>query len=317
MLSLATILCFRLWSKDMSFAYIQGAKKIRRRVYLKRSPEFQLANDQLLEILRLLYGLSDPEDYWHATFVKHMERSYDAEQGVRFVTILSHRSIKTARHDGNERRRYSQREQHSMFFQQLTRRLLDAKTREYYNLTFAEVTIATRNDGSLLMHQADYAKKIQLLDKRCTYEQFRSRRHELAWLTNMRPDGAAEPAIRAQVTALLFKPTNVAQLNQAIKRVKNEPQLRLIIHKLEKETLNIVVHADASVANLSDLITQLDFVILLNDHTKRVTWMQYCSYKFKRIVRSVIGGETHAFVDSFDAAYAIRHDTKKMLQKSI
>lgn len=34
-------------------------------------------------------------------------------------------------------------------------------------------------------------------------------------------------------------------------------------------------------------------------------------------MRSVLGGETHAFVDSFDAAYAIRYYMEQMLQQNI
>lgn len=200
---------------------------------------------------------------------------------------------------------------------QLTGKVFDAKPRQYENLTFAGVTVETMEDGSRLMHQADYGNKISLLEKGCTFEEFKSRRHELAWLTHTRPDVAAEAAILAQVTAELFKPIHISQLNAAIKRVKNDPRLGLIVHKLNLDTLNILVHADASFANLHDLRTQLGFVILLTDHTKRVNWLQYRSYKCKRIVRSVLSGETHAFVDSFDAAYTIRHDMEKMLNQNI
>lgn len=35
------------------------------------------------------------------------------------------------------------------------------------------------------------------------------------------------------------------------------------------------------------------------------------------MVRSVFGGNTHAFVDTFDAAYAIHCDMEKMLQQHI
>lgn len=73
LLSLATIFGFNLWSKDMTLAYIQGASKIMQQVYLKWKPGFQLTDDQLLEILRPLYGLADSGDYWHGTFLKHLK----------------------------------------------------------------------------------------------------------------------------------------------------------------------------------------------------------------------------------------------------
>lgn len=54
LVSLATIFGFKLWSEDMTLAYIQGADKILRKVYLRGKPEFQLASNELLEILRPL-----------------------------------------------------------------------------------------------------------------------------------------------------------------------------------------------------------------------------------------------------------------------
>lgn len=63
LISLSTILGFPLWSEDMTLAYMQGDKKILRRVYLKGSPEYQLTHDQLLEILRPLYVLCHSGDY--------------------------------------------------------------------------------------------------------------------------------------------------------------------------------------------------------------------------------------------------------------
>lgn len=89
------------------------------------------------------------------------------------------------------------------------------------------------------------------------------------------------------------------------------------MHKLDVSSLRIISHADASFANLADLKTQLGFVILLSDSTNPVNWLHFRSYKCKRVVRSVLGGETHAFADSFDAAYAIRYDIQKMVKQNV
>lgn len=68
---------------------------------------------------------------------------------------------------------------------QLTGKFLDVKVREYENITFLWVTIVTRDDASRLMNQGEYRRKINLVDKLCSYEQFRSRRHEIALLTHI------------------------------------------------------------------------------------------------------------------------------------
>lgn len=45
--------------------------------------------------------------------------------------------------------------------------------------------------------------------------------------------------------------------------------------------------------------------------------MHYCSYKSKRIFRSVLGGEKYAFADGFDAKFMLRHDLQDTLKNRI
>lgn len=107
----------------------------------------------------------------------------------------------------------------------------------------------TKSDVSRLMNQAYYETKIRLLEMKCTYEQFRYRRHQLAGLPHTRPDKAAEAAIIGQVIADLFQQAHITQLNRAIKRVKDDLELGRIVQQQNQKTLNIVVHADAFCAN--------------------------------------------------------------------
>lgn len=102
------------------------------------------------------------------------------------------------------------------------------------------------------MHQKEYSQKIQPLNKDCTIAEFRSRRHELAWATHTRLDVAAEAAILEQVTDQISVPAHTTQLNREIKRVKDNPEWCLIVHKLHPESLRIIVHTDASFENLPD-----------------------------------------------------------------
>lgn len=225
LVSLATIFGFRLWSEDMTLAYIQGAERILRKVYLKGKPEFQLAPNQLLEILRPLYGLADSGDYWHATFLRHLKQDLEMRPSACDLSLFfkqlngSLQGLVATHVDDTLSAGNSGFEKYT----QITAKRFDAKPREYENLTFAVVTIETNADGSRKMHQAQYANKLQVLHKECKYEEFRSRRHELAWITHTRPDVAAEAAILAQVTANSFNQNHVTQLNRAIKRVKAEP----------------------------------------------------------------------------------------------
>lgn len=87
----------------------------------------------------------------------------------------------------------------------------------------------------------------------------------------------------------------------------------MIINKLNLEQLRIIAYSDALFTNNEDLKSQLVFVILLTDETKRVNWSHYRSYRCERAVRSVLASETHPFLDAFDALYAMRYDLNKSL----
>lgn len=141
----------------------------------------------------------------------------------------------------------------------ITARRFDAKPGEYDNLTFAGVSINTNTDGSCLIHQKEYTQKNQHFKKGCTYVECSSRLDELAWSTHNRPDVEAEVEIIAQVTEQDFKPLHMFQLNRAIKRMKDEQASRLIVERLNMASMHIIVHADASFANLHDFKTQLGF----------------------------------------------------------
>lgn len=134
----------------------------------------------------------------------------------------------------------------------------DAKPLIYNNSAFAGIRINTNQEGSRKMHQKEYGEKIQPLDKNCSFTDFRSRRHELAWRTHTRVDVAAEAAILAQVTEQLFKHVHVTQLNKAINRIKDNSELGLFVNKLDLDSLHIIVYCDASFANLPDFKNSSD-----------------------------------------------------------
>lgn len=124
----------------------------------------------------------------------------------------------------------------------------------------------------------------------------------------------AETAILAHITE---KRLHITQLNRAIKRAIDNPDLGLIVHQLDLKSLRIIVHTYASFANLPDHKTQLGFFVLLTDDTRRVSWLHYRSYKCNRVVRSILGEEIHAFADAFDASYSIRHDLQNIMIRKV
>ena len=167
------------------------------------------------------------------------------------------------------------------------------------------------------MHQASYVERLAHLDDDCSFETFRSRRHELAWVTHTRPDICATVAIMSQVTSDTFERKHIKTLNDGITLAKTYPKRGLRQQSLDAKSLRIVAFSDSSFANLHDQGTQLGYIVLLVDKDMRFNWLQFASYKCKRVVRSVLAGETYAFVDGFDMAYTLRHDLRNIISKDI
>lgn len=63
LISIAVILGMRLWTKDVSQVYLQYARQLIRNIYVRPTREFRLNSDQLLRLLKPLYGLSESGDY--------------------------------------------------------------------------------------------------------------------------------------------------------------------------------------------------------------------------------------------------------------
>ena len=61
--ALATILGFDILSLDVNQTYLKSASNLKRQVYT-RPESIELGPDELLQVLRPLYGLTDSGDYW-------------------------------------------------------------------------------------------------------------------------------------------------------------------------------------------------------------------------------------------------------------
>ena len=193
----------------------------------------------------------------------------------------------------------------------------ESKKRVFDNFHFAGVHIRRDDDGIIHVNQKAHVERIKTMDKLCSFEEFRSKRHSLAWLTQSRPDVCATANILSQVTPSTFDEMHVKKLNAMIRHIHSTRDLSLRHSPLDENSLHVVGFADSSFSNNQDLSSQLGIIVVLTDATGTANVLHYNSYKSKRVVRSVLGGETYAFADVFDVAYSIRHDLRKILQKDV
>jgi hypothetical protein len=86
---------------------------------------------------------------------------------------------------------------------------------------------------------------------------------------------------------------------------------------LDKDSLRIVVHSDASFAGNSDMSTQIGYIIFLADKHKTCHVLKYSSTKSRRIVRSTLGAEAIALAIEFDTAFVLAENLRRMLGKTL
>jgi Reverse transcriptase (RNA-dependent DNA polymerase) len=63
LVGLAAVFGFRLFSVDVTQAYLKSAFKLMPDVYVTPTDEFELRTDHVLKLLKPLYGLSDSGGY--------------------------------------------------------------------------------------------------------------------------------------------------------------------------------------------------------------------------------------------------------------
>lgn len=318
LVAIAAIFGFRVRSHDVRQAYLQSAQKLMRKVYLKPSKEFEMSENELLELLKPLYGLSDSGDYWNRTMTNHLKEDIGMDPTDGDLSLFfKHVESKLIGMTGT----YVDDSLHcgTTDFMQLCDKSLDkfeSREREMDNTTFAGVKVKTVENGFELS-QEQYVKKIKVLSTDCSFKEFRSLRHQLAWLTHTRPEICCTVNMAAQVTETKFSSDHIKAINRVVKHVKEHPTLPLKYQRLDKDSLKLKVYSDSSFANNDDHSSQLGYIVLLVDKTNKCNILHLSSHKSRRVTQSVLGGEVYAFADAFDIAYIMKHDLESITGKCI
>lgn len=316
--ALAAVLGFRVWSQDVTQAYLQSADKLMRDIYVKPAKEFRLSEGQLLKLLKPLYGLTDAGDYWDVTMTRHLKEDLEMTQACLDISLffkrvqgkltgLSGMYVDDGIHAGNAK-----------FLEECdkTQTKFKSKPRDMDHFVFAGIQVEYTSEG-IRLHQEKYAKSIKPLATDCTYREYRSCRQKLQWLVHTRPDIACAVNKSTQVTEKAFGKQKFDELNKIVNHVHRNPGRGLLQRKLDLQTMYMRVYADGSFADNEDLTTQLGYLVFLCDASGSCNIVQYSSHKSRRVVRSVLGGETYAFADGLDYGLSLKHDLEQMLGRKL
>jgi hypothetical protein len=143
-------------------------------------------------------------------------------------------------------------------------RKFESKPRKFVNVTYSGINIDSDN-RCLHAEMNAYIDKIELLHgDKIPYNRFTRLRAKLLCVSTVRSDILCA-VLATQVTPDLYTQNEITKLNNVFEHAKNNKELQLSYPPLNKDSLCIVVHSDASFAGNSDMSTQVRYIILLAD----------------------------------------------------
>nr|AHF58602.1 polyprotein [Chondrus crispus] len=311
---------FKIWSHDITQAYLQSEFPLKREVYLRPPPELKLAKDRVLKLIKPLYGLSESGDYWGSTSSRHHTLDLGMRQTCGDLSLYYRRKggkligLSGVRVDDT----LQCGDQH---FWEETKRTMDmfkSTERVQQNINFCGIHVDV-NEGpgsGFVMSQRDYVIKLTPLVTHADYSQFRSMRAKLAWLTNTRPDIACAVAKLTQVREGEFNLEAIKEANSVVKHVRKDKNLGIVHPHLDPESTEIIAFSDAALGNNRDLSSQIGYVIILRDRYGAANILEYSSKKCRRVTHSSLAGEIMGFSFAFDAAFIIKHDLEEITTRT-
>ncbi len=120
-----------------------------------------------------------------------------------------------------------------------------------------------------------------------------------------------------QVTENALNISHLKQCNSTIRYLQDTPHLHLRMCKLDPETLDVCVYTDASFFANSEHLSQLGYIVLLEDKPENACILHNASYKSSREARSVLVAETYVFADTFYFSNCAKRDLAKLLDRRV
>jgi len=144
-------------------------------------------------------------------------------------------------------------------------------------------------------------------------DQYIAQRARGAYITSVcQPEASFDLSFAAQV--INPDENDAKSLNKRLLWQTENANRGLKFVKLDVKTLQLLVFIDALFANNKDLSSQIGYVIVLANATKRANIVHWSSTKCKRVTRSVLASELYGMAHGFDISVAIKSTIEKMLQ---
>lgn len=321
--SVAANKSYRLFSLDVTQAYLQSDEDLTRALYLQPKPRdvkfFGIDDNQILLLNRPIYGITDAGDYWSVTIDRHSREDLNLSPTKGDPSLYVKHNMKDI--DGllavyaDDELICGNEKMHSLISETLKR--FETKPLVYDEFDFFGTHIKKLSGSQFSIDQSLYISRLKILPIDCEFKLFRSARASLAWIGLTRPDLCYTINRCAQITPEIFTEKTIKEYNSAVKMLQKTSKVKLVYPRLDQDTLHLRVFADASFANNFDYSSQLGFIICLCDDENHFHILDFGSKKCKRVVRSILGGEVYAFAEAFDRAIMIRYDLEAIYKTEI
>jgi hypothetical protein len=323
-LAVSAILEFKVWTVDISQAYLQSANDIDRDIFVDNpAPEFALSPDQCLQLIRPLYGLGDANEMWYLTLHTHHTDELGMK-ALRSDPALYSRFIEGILQgmsgtyvDDLCRAGTTDFEKHVAH----TSERFDAKPPQDLPATFTGFEATGNTQIGYQLSQVRYIQTLVLLDVEAKdFSAFASLRMKLAWIAYTRPDIAFAVSQNSQVTITRYKENSkelTLSINKIVKHLLESASLTLKYPKMHRSSLHLKAFSDASFGNNVDSSSQLGYIIFLCDGKGACAPLVFKSYKCRRVTRSVFASELLAFADMIDQAITLRVELSTLLSQDI
>lgn len=248
--STSAVMDFRLFSHDITQAYLQSQDRFSRQLYLRPRPDdrhiLDLSEGELLKIKLPLYGICDAGDYWQVTFTVNIEKD------LGMTPRMSDISLFFKKHPNGDRYGMLGAYVDTAFmggdnsFQVLSKKMLrrlQAKERTLDDAEYVGVRVSTMAGGERLftLDQEDYSNNLASLPLDAPFYALPLKAGECRVAGSHPPRPVLRGNQAAQITEGGYGPQAMKSLSRFVGRGKVGRKLRFHFPPLDRSTLHLRV----------------------------------------------------------------------------
>ena len=327
-----------VYLRDITQAYTQSTSNLVRIFYAYSPPELDIGVDNVLRIIKPLYGIPEAGNHWFNTYHRHHLEKLQMIQSTYDPCLLSTKpgdpfgllglQVDDTLFVGDED--FVAAEERELRKANFASKELEQLTIEH-PLKYNGCKISLHPDGSITMTQERQISSIATVKVKpttltssrgvkrlnaSTKDQYIAHRARGSYVATMtQPEASFDLSFAAQVT----EPSkdDVQLLNKRLQWQIDNADRGLNMVKLDKNTLRIIVFTDSSFANNRDYTSQIGYVIIVADGENNANIIHWSSTKCRRITRSVLASELYALSNGYDLAASLKSTIETILGTAI